>query len=194
MDYRIRASEWMKLADSAAGQELSSLADKDLEERFYTELEFGTAGLRGIIGTGTNRMNIYVVRRATQGLADYLGTIPGAAQRGVAIAYDSRLYSDTFALEAALILAKNGIRAYLFEGLRAVPQLSFAIRHIGCIAGIVITASHNPPAYNGYKVYWEHGGQLGPRAGGRRSCRHGARRILRPRCPCRKRKRLQKAC
>ncbi len=162
MDYRIRASEWMKLADSAAGQELSSLADKDLEERFYTELEFGTAGLRGIIGAGTNRMNIYVVRRATQGLADYLGTIPGAAQRGVAIAYDSRLYSDTFALEAALILAKNGIRAYLFEGLRAVPQLSFAIRHIGCIAGIVITASHNPPAYNGYKVYWEHGGQLAP--------------------------------
>ncbi len=162
MEYRTRLSDWMRHADAAVVDELSALSETELEERFYTELAFGTAGLRGIIGAGTNRMNKYVVRRATQGLSDYLLTIPGAAARGVAIAYDSRLYSDSFALETALVLAQNGIRAYLFEGLRAVPQLSFAIRHLGCIAGVVITASHNPPAYNGYKVYWEHGGQLGP--------------------------------
>ncbi|MEL7602716.1 MAG: phospho-sugar mutase, partial [Bacillota bacterium] len=162
MDYRTRVSDWIQHADETTGRELSALADKELEERFYTELEFGTAGLRGVIGAGTNRMNPYVVRRATQGLSDFLLTIPGAKERGVAIAYDSRLYSDTFALETALVLAKNGIHAYLFEGLRAVPQLSFAIRHLGCIAGVVVTASHNPPAYNGYKVYWEHGGQLAP--------------------------------
>ena len=162
MDYRTRVSDWIQHADETTGRELSALADKELEERFYTELEFGTAGLRGVIGAGTNRMNPYVVRRATQGLSDFLLTIPGAKERGVAIAYDSRLYSDTFALETALVLVKNGIHAYLFEGLRAVPQLSFAIRHLGCIAGVVVTASHNPPAYNGYKVYWEHGGQLAP--------------------------------
>lgn len=162
MDYRTRVSDWIQHADETTGRELSALADKELEERFYTELEFGTAGLRGVIGAGTNRMNAYVVRRATQGLSDFLLTIPGAKERGVAIAYDSRLYSDTFALETALVLAYNGIHAYLFESLRAVPQLSFAIRHLGCIAGVVVTASHNPPAYNGYKVYWEHGGQLAP--------------------------------
>ncbi len=162
MDYRTRVSDWIQHADETTGRELSALADKELEERFYTELEFGTAGLRGIIGAGTNRMNAYVVRRATQGLSNFLSSIPGAKERGVAIAYDSRLHSDTFALESALVLANNGIHAYLFESLRAVPQLSFAIRQLGCIAGIVVTASHNPPAYNGYKVYWEHGGQLAP--------------------------------
>ena len=162
MDYRNRALEWNEQADEATKAALAGMQEAELEESFYTELAFGTAGLRGIIGPGTNRMNAYVVRRATQGLADYLCSIPGAKERGVAIAYDSRLYSDTFALETALVLANNGIRTYLFERLHAVPQLSFAIRHFNCIAGVVITASHNPPAYNGYKVYWEHGGQLGP--------------------------------
>ena len=162
MDYRARASEWKQQADEATKLALSAMTEAELEESFYTELAFGTAGLRGIIGPGTNRINAYVVRRATQGLSDYLCSIPGAKERGVAIAYDSRLYSDVFALETALVLANNGVRAYLFENLRAVPQLSFAIRQFNCIAGVVITASHNPPAYNGYKVYWEHGGQLGP--------------------------------
>ncbi len=162
MDYRNRALEWNEQADEATKAALVGMTDAEQEESFYTELAFGTAGLRGIIGPGTNRINAYVVRRATQGLADYLCSIPGAKERGVAIAYDSRLYSDTFALETALVLANNGIRTYLFERLHAVPQLSFAIRHFNCIAGVVITASHNPPAYNGYKVYWEHGGQLGP--------------------------------
>ena len=162
MDYRIRASEWKQKADEATKRQLAAMTEAELEESFYTELAFGTAGLRGIIGPGTNRINAYVVRRATQGLSDYLCSIPGAAERGVAIAYDSRLYSDAFALETALILCQNGIRTYLFERLHAVPQLSFAVRHFNCMAGVVITASHNPPAYNGYKVYWEHGGQLGP--------------------------------
>ncbi len=162
MDYRTRALEWKQQADEETKRQLSSMTEAETEESFYTELAFGTAGLRGIIGPGTNRINAYVVRRATQGLSDYLCSIPGAKERGVAIAYDSRLYSDAFALETALVLANNGIRAYLFERLHAVPQLSFAVRHFHCIAGVVITASHNPPAYNGYKVYWEHGGQLGP--------------------------------
>lgn len=162
MDYNARYNEWMQFADEATRQELAGLSDAEREERFYTELEFGTAGLRGLLGAGTNRMNACVVRRATQGLFRYLSTFPGAKERGVAIAYDSRNYSDNFALEAALVLAANGCRVYLFESLRAVPQLSFTLRHLGCIAGIVITASHNPPTYNGYKVYWEHGGQVGP--------------------------------
>ncbi len=162
MEYRVRAAEWQEKADEATKRQLFAMSEAELEDSFYTELAFGTAGLRGVIGPGTNRINAYVVRRATQGLSDYLCSIPGAAERGVAIAYDSRLYSDAFALETALVLCKNGIRAYLFDRLHAVPQLSFAVQHYNCIAGVVITASHNPPAYNGYKVYWEHGGQLGP--------------------------------
>ncbi len=138
--------------------------DAEITERFYTELDFGTAGLRGILGAGTNRMNIYVVRRATAGLAKYLCNTNNtdAANRGVAIAYDSRRYSGEFAREAACTLARYGIKCFLFDTLHSVPQLSFTVRELHCIAGIVITASHNPPEYNGYKVYWEHGGQVTP--------------------------------
>ena len=162
MEYRADFEEWMHHADEETKSQLSEMSPQEREESFYTGLAFGTAGLRGIIGPGTNRMNAYVVGRATQGLANYLNSIPGAKERGVAIAYDSRRFSDVFALRTALILAANGIHAYLYATLHAVPQLSFTIRHLNCIAGVVITASHNPPAYNGYKVYWEHGGQLGP--------------------------------
>ena len=166
MDYRENYKLWLeeKSLDPKLRAELEAIADdpREQEERFYTELEFGTAGLRGIIGAGTNRMNIYVVRRATQGLADYLKTFPGRPERGVAIAYDSRHMSDVFAKETALVLAQNGIKAYLYSTLHSVPQLSFTVLHLGCIAGVVITASHNPPEYNGYKVYWQHGGQAGP--------------------------------
>ena len=158
--------EWLQAEqlNAALREELLSIEgnEKEIEERFYTELAFGTAGLRGIIGAGTNRMNVHVVRRATAGLAKYIATVPGAAQRGVAIAYDSRLMSDVFARETALVLAASGVKAYLYKTLHSVPQLSFTVRHLGCIAGVVITASHNPPAYNGYKVYWEDGGQAGP--------------------------------
>ena len=135
-----------------------------IEDRFYSPLMFGTAGLRGVLGAGLNRMNIYVVRQATAGLARYILKTGGedAAQRGVAIAYDSRLKSDVFAVETALTLAKFGIKAHLYDGIRSVPQLSFTIRHMNCIAGVVITASHNPPEYNGYKVFWSDGGQLPP--------------------------------
>lgn len=137
--------------------------EEEINERFYCELSFGTAGLRGIIGAGTNRMNIYVVKRATQGLADVISKEGQEAKnRGVAIAYDSRLYSDRFAKEAALVLAANGIKAYLFDELRPTPELSFTIRHLNCISGIIVTASHNPAKYNGYKVYWEDGAQLPP--------------------------------
>ena len=150
--------------DAATKAELLEIKDDphEIEERFYRELEFGTAGLRGILGAGTNRMNIYVVRRATQGLADYMATVPGAKERGVCIAYDSRLYSDVFAKQTACVLAGNGIKTYLFTTLHSVPQLSYAVRHLGCMAGVVITASHNPKQYNGYKVYWAYGGQVSP--------------------------------
>lgn len=131
----------------------------EIEERFYKELEFGTGGLRGIIGAGTNRMNLYTVRKATQGLANYI-LKQGTQDKGVAIAYDSRRMSPEFADEAALCLAANGIKAYVFETLRPTPELSFALRTLGCTAGIVVTASHNPPEYNGYKVYWEDGAQV----------------------------------
>lgn len=150
--------------DPALKDELIGIKDnpKEIEERFYAPLEFGTAGLRGILGAGVNRMNIHVVRRATAGLAGYIKTHEGGASRGVAIGYDSREKSALFALETAKVLAASGIRARLFPSLRPVPLLSFAIRHLGCIAGVVITASHNPPEYNGYKVYWEDGGQCDP--------------------------------
>ncbi len=131
----------------------------EIEDRFYKELEFGTAGLRGVIGAGTNRMNKYTVGKATQGLANYI-IEQGTQAKGVAISYDSRKMSKEFSLQTALILCANGIKAYLFEALRPVPELSFAIRNLGCTAGVMITASHNPPKYNGYKVYWEDGAQI----------------------------------
>jgi Phosphomannomutase len=149
--------------DEATKNELRAIADdpQEIEERFYTELEFGTAGLRGILGAGDNRMNIYNVRRATEGLARYLDKTAGE-HRAVAIAYDSRHYSDVFARETACVLAAHGIQVYLYESLRAVPQLSFTIRELALSAGVVITASHNPPKYNGYKVYGASAGQSGP--------------------------------
>lgn len=147
--------------DDSTKAELKAIEgnDAEIKERFYKDLEFGTGGLRGVIGAGTNRMNIYTVRRATQGLANYI-TRMNAKDKGVAIAYDSRRMSPQFADEAALCLAANGIKAYVFESLRPTPELSFALRTLGCTAGIVITASHNPPEYNGYKVYWEDGAQI----------------------------------
>ena len=147
--------------DAATKAELAEIADneKEIEDRFYRELEFGTGGLRGVIGAGTNRINIYTVRKATQGLANYI-LKQGTQEKGVAIAYDSRFMSPEFADEAALCLAANGIKAYVFDALRPTPELSFALRTLGCTAGIVVTASHNPPEYNGYKVYWEDGAQI----------------------------------
>ncbi len=147
--------------DEDTKKELRGIAgDADeIEERFYRDLEFGTGGLRGIIGAGTNRMNIYTVRKATQGLANFI-IKEQAQEKGVAIAYDSRNMSPEFAQEAALCLAANGIKAYIFPSLRPTPMLSFALRELGCTAGIVVTASHNPPEYNGYKVYWEDGAQI----------------------------------
>ncbi len=147
--------------DEKTKEELRSIAEdeKEIEERFYRDLEFGTGGLRGIIGAGTNRMNIYTVRKATQGLSNYIRK-EQAQEKGVAIAFDSRNMSPEFAEEAALCLAANGIRAYIFPSLRPTPVLSFAMRRLGCTAGIVVTASHNPPEYNGYKVYWEDGAQI----------------------------------
>ncbi len=157
--------EWLSnpYFDEATRAELKAIEgdENEIKERFYMDLEFGTAGLRGIIGAGINRMNIYVVRRATQGLANYI-IRQGAADKGVAIAYDSRHMSPEFAMEAAMTLAANGIKAYKFESLRPTPELSFAVRELGCVAGINITASHNPPEYNGYKVYWEDGAQFTP--------------------------------
>ena len=147
--------------DDATKAELAAIKDNEaeIEDRFYKDLEFGTGGLRGVIGAGTNRMNIYTVRRASQGLANYIKK-QNASDKGVAIAYDSRRMSPQFADEAALCLAANGIKAYVFETLRPTPELSFALRTLGCTAGIVVTASHNPPEYNGYKVYWEDGAQI----------------------------------
>lgn len=164
--YRELYDKWLHepLLSETLRTELKNIEnnEKEKEERFYTELTFGTAGLRGILGAGTNRMNVHVVRRATEGLAQYLKTRGGACGRGVAVAYDSRHMSAEFAKEAALVLAQNGVKVYLFESLRPVPLLSFTLRYYNCIAGIVITASHNPSQYNGYKVYWEDGGQCGP--------------------------------
>lgn len=165
MDYKKIYEEWLSnpYFDEATKEELRAISEdeNEIKERFYKDLEFGTAGLRGIIGAGINRMNIYVVRRATQGLANYI-IKQGGQGKGVAIAYDSRHMSPEFAEEAALTLAANGIKAYKFESLRPTPELSFAVRELNCIAGLNITASHNPPEYNGYKVYWEDGAQFTP--------------------------------
>jgi len=165
MDYKKVYEEWLAnpYFDEETKAELKGIAgdEKEIEDRFYMELEFGTAGLRGVIGAGMNRMNIYTVRKATQGLANYIKKVGGQA-RGVAIAYDSRRMSPEFADEAALCLAANGIKAYVFESLRPTPELSYAVRKLNCIAGINVTASHNPAEYNGYKVYWEDGAQITP--------------------------------
>lgn len=165
MDYKKLYQEWLTnpCFDEETKEELRSIAndENEIKERFYTELEFGTAGLRGVIGAGLNRMNVYTVRKATQGLANYILKV-GKKDRGVAIAFDSRRMSPEFADVAACCLAANGIKAYRFESLRPTPELSFAVRKLGCIAGINITASHNPPEYNGYKVYWEDGAQITP--------------------------------
>lgn len=163
MGYMEEFNFWLNDAyfDEDTKKELLAIKDdeKEIEDRFYKELEFGTGGLRGVIGAGTNRMNIYTVRKATQGLANYI-IKQGGRDKGVAIAYDSRRKSPVFADEAALCLAANGIKTYVFESLRPTPELSFALRKLGCISGIVITASHNPPEYNGYKAYWEDGAQV----------------------------------
>lgn len=165
MSYKDTYNEWLNdpYFDEETKAELRGIADdeNEIQDRFYRQLEFGTGGLRGVIGAGTNRMNIYTVRQATQGLANYI-IAQGGQKKGVAIAYDSRIMSPEFATEAALCLNANGIKTYRFTSLRPTPELSFAVRKLGCIAGIVVTASHNPREYNGYKVYWEDGAQITP--------------------------------
>ncbi|MBP5410470.1 MAG: phospho-sugar mutase [Lachnospiraceae bacterium] len=165
MEYQDEYRFWCEnpYFDEATKAELKAIEgdENEIRERFYRSLEFGTGGLRGIIGAGTNRMNLYTVRKATQGLANFI-LKEGGAEKGVAIAYDSRRMSIEFSEEAALCLAANGIKAYRFESLRPTPELSFAVRELGCIAGIVVTASHNPAEYNGYKVYWDDGAQVTP--------------------------------
>mgnify|MGYP000908084099 FL=1 len=168
MNVQENYEQWLKdfADDQETVRELESIRNDaaEIEDRFYTELSFGTAGMRGVLGAGTNRMNRYNVRRATKGLAAYLKQQPGAAERGVVIAYDSRRFSDLFAKETAQVLCQEGVHAFLFDALRPVPILSYAVRHLKAAAGVVITASHNPPQYNGYKVYGEDGAQLGPEA------------------------------
>ena len=169
MDYIKTYERWLtsEAVDDETKKELLSIKgnDDEIKERFYKELEFGTAGLRGIIGAGTNRMNIYTVRLATQGLSeDIKNSGEEAVKRGIVIAYDSRHKSYEFAMESAKVLAANGIKAYVFDELRPTPELSFAVRHLNCARGIVITASHNPKEYNGYKAYGEDGGQLPPKS------------------------------
>ena len=163
MSYLDSYKQWLEdpYFDQETKNELLAIKEdeKEIEDRFYKELEFGTGGLRGVIGAGTNRMNLYTVRKATQGLANYI-LKQGGKEKGVAIAYDSRRMSPEFADEAALCLCANGIKVYVFDSLRPTPELSFALRKLGCISGIVVTASHNPPEYNGYKVYWEDGAQI----------------------------------
>ena len=163
MDYKEEYKKWCEGEefDQETKNELLSIKndEKEIEDRFYKELEFGTAGLRGIIGAGTNRMNKYTVGKATQGLANYI-LEQKTQDKGVVISYDSRKMSKEFSMQTALILCANGIKAYLFQNLRPVPELSFAVRNLGCTAGVMITASHNPPKYNGYKVYWDDGAQI----------------------------------
>jgi len=158
VNYMDMYKRWLNF-DEDTKNELLNLDEKEIKERFYKELEFGTGGLRGIIGAGTNRMNVYTVRKATQGLANYIKN-KGIENASVAIAYDSRKFSDRFAKEAALVLNANGIKTYMYKELRPTPMLSFAVRYLKTTAGIVITASHNPKEYNGYKVYWSDGGQI----------------------------------
>ncbi|MCL2407218.1 MAG: phospho-sugar mutase, partial [Defluviitaleaceae bacterium] len=165
MDYKANYENWLNdnYFDDLTRAELLALADDaiEIEDRFHKNLDFGTGGLRGIIAAGTNRMNIYTVRKATQGLANYIiKNTPDGKCRGVAIAYSSRRYSKEFAEAAALTLCASGIKVYIFGDLRPTPVLSFTVRHLGCVSGIVITASHNPPEYNGYKCYWEDGAQV----------------------------------
>lgn len=161
MDFKQKYQSWLDddYFDKLTKDELSTLSEKEIEDRFYKDLDFGTGGLRGVIGAGTNRMNIYTVSKATQGLANYI-LKQGTEKKGVCIAYDSRRFSKEFALVSALVLAGNGIKAYVFESLRPTPVLSFAVRYLKATSGIVVTASHNPPEYNGYKVYWDDGGQV----------------------------------
>ena len=165
MTYQDNFQKWLDFADlpDYLRQDLNNMDEKTKEDAFYTNLEFGTAGMRGLIGAGTNRINIYVVRQATEGLARLIESKGGnEKERGVAIAYDSRHFSPEFAFESAAVLAKHGIKSYVFESLRPTPELSFAVRHLNCFAGIMITASHNPAPFNGYKVYGEDGGQMRP--------------------------------
>ena len=165
MTYQENYQKWLDFADlpDYLRQDLENMDEKTKEDAFYTNLEFGTAGMRGLIGAGTNRINIYVVRQATEGLARLIESKGGnVKERGVAIAYDSRHFSPEFAFESAAVLAKHGIKSYVFESLRPTPELSFAVRHLNCFAGIMITASHNPAPFNGYKVYGEDGGQMPP--------------------------------
>ena len=165
MAYQENYQKWVDFADlpDYLRRDLESMDEKTKEDAFYTNLEFGTAGMRGLIGAGTNRINIYVVRQATEGLARLIESKGGnEKERGVAIAYDSRHFSPEFAFESAAVLAKHGIKSYVFESLRPTPELSFAVRHLNCFAGIMITASHNPAPFNGYKVYGEDGGQMPP--------------------------------
>ena len=165
MTYQENYQKWINFAElpDYLRQDLENMDEKTKEDAFYTNLEFGTAGMRGLIGAGTNRINIYVVRQATEGLARLIESKGGnEKERGVAIAYDSRHFSPEFAFESAAVLAKHGIKSYVFESLRPTPELSFAVRHLNCFAGIMITASHNPAPFNGYKVYGEDGGQMPP--------------------------------
>ena len=165
MTYQENYQKWVDFADlpDYLRQDLINMDEKTKEDAFYTNLEFGTAGMRGLIGAGTNRINIYVVRQATEGLARLIESKGGnEKERGVAIAYDSRHFSPEFAFESAAVLAKHGIKSYVFESLRPTPELSFAVRHLNCFAGIMVTASHNPAPFNGYKVYGEDGGQMPP--------------------------------
>lgn len=166
MSYRERYEYWLNSPyfDEETKKELLAVSgdEKEIEDRFYRDLEFGTGGMRGVIGAGTNRINRYTVRRAAQGLANMVVGQPGGREKGIVIAYDSRRFSREFALESALVFAANGIKAYLFESLRPTPELSFAVRYLGCAAGVVITASHNPKEYNGFKAYGSDGGQLPP--------------------------------
>lgn len=165
MTYQENYQKWLDFAElpDYLRQDLENMDEKTKEDAFYTNLEFGTAGMRGLIGAGTNRINIYVVRQATEGLARLIESKSGnEKERGVAIAYDSRHFSPEFAFESAAVLAKHGIKSYVFESLRPTPELSFAVRHLNCFAGIMITASHNPAPFNGYKVYGEDGGQMPP--------------------------------
>lgn len=164
MNYKVVYEQWLAdpIIDEATKAELRGIAgnEKEIEDRFYRELEFGTGGMRGVLGAGTNRLNIYTIRKATQGLANYILQSDAYKQgMAVAIAYDCRRMSPEFSTEAALVLNANGIKTYTFDSLRPTPLLSYAVRHLGCVAGIVVTASHNPPEYNGYKVYWSDGGQ-----------------------------------